>query len=159
MNYDAYIRPDRTEIGGGVETGGLFYGPYYTLTCIGKSPKRIAIHIKGHQQFWGQNTHYIPAQVLVFEVVKVSENGEWSCKKIWEQECGRQSRKVQAEAIALLMEPNPGTQEAIDAGCTCAVLDNNHGWGFGGMGGGKGIFCYSGGCPLHWEEEENDAEI
>ena len=25
------------------------------------------------------------------------------------------------------MTPNPGSQEALDAGCTCAVLDNNHG--------------------------------
>lgn len=24
-------------------------------------------------------------------------------------------------------KPNPGSDEAIAAGCTCAVLDNNHG--------------------------------
>lgn len=158
MRYDALIHPD-IEIGDPVNTGGIYYGPYNKVTSIGKSPKRIAIHVKGHNQYWGQNKHYIPAHVIVFEVVKINERGSWECKNIWEKECGRQSRKVQAEAIVLLMEPNPGTQEAIDAGCTCPVLDNNHGWGYLGMGGGKGIFCYNGGCPLHWMEEENDAEV
>jgi len=54
--------------------------------------------------------------------------------------------------------PNPGTQEAIDAGCTCPVLDNSYGWGYTGIGGGEGIYCYNEGCPIHWptEESEND---
>lgn len=25
------------------------------------------------------------------------------------------------------MTPNPGSREAMDTGCRCAVLDNNHG--------------------------------
>ena len=29
--------------------------------------------------------------------------------------------------VTLDERPNPGSQEARDAGCTCAVLDNNHG--------------------------------
>ena len=52
------------------------------------------------------------------------------------------------------IKPNPGTQEAIDAGCTCPVMDNGRGWGFCGMGGGKGIYCYSEGCPIHWPKEQ-----
>ncbi|MCD1645291.1 hypothetical protein [Aurantimonas coralicida] len=52
--------------------------------------------------------------------------------------------------------PNPGSKAAIDAGCTCPVLDNGHGKGY--MGGakdpdtGETIFVYSGGCKLHCGE-------
>ena len=55
-----------------------------------------------------------------------------------------------------IKKPNPGTKEAIDAGCTCPVLDNRHGRGYMGMGGGEGIFCYSEGCPIHWPKEQDD---
>lgn len=55
------------------------------------------------------------------------------------------------------ISPNPGTDEAIAAGCTCPVLDNRHGKGYYGIGGGDGVFCYSEGCPLHWPEDK-DAE-
>lgn len=43
--------------------------------------------------------------------------------------------------------PNPGTQEAIDAGCTCPVIDNGGGRRYLGM---EDIFCCSEGCPIHW---------
>ena len=43
--------------------------------------------------------------------------------------------------------PNPGSEEAIKRGCSCAVLDNAHGRGYMGQ---PGIFVYSEGCPLHW---------
>lgn len=47
--------------------------------------------------------------------------------------------------------PNPGSDEALDQGCTCAVLDNNHGkfapWG-------KDGWWITAGCPLHAFAEE-----
>ena len=46
--------------------------------------------------------------------------------------------------------PNPGTQEAIDAGCTCPVIDNCHGEGYRHQ---KGVFIYVRGCPLHDKEK------
>lgn len=50
-------------------------------------------------------------------------------------------------------EPNPGSQEAIDAGCSCPILDNSHGRGYMGV---EGIFVYVKDCPVHeWKEEEN----
>lgn len=50
--------------------------------------------------------------------------------------------------------PHPGSVEALDIGCICAVLDNNHGkfppippgtpWG-----GETGAWWITVGCPLH----------
>ena len=41
--------------------------------------------------------------------------------------------------------PNPGSDAALAAGCTCAVMDNNHGkwkpW--------TGSWWITGGCPVH----------
>ena len=47
---------------------------------------------------------------------------------------------------------NPGSDEAIAAGCTCPVIDNGHGRGC--MGGVKDdqvrtVFIISSDCPLH----------
>ena len=59
-------------------------------------------------------------------------------------------------------EPNPGTQEAIDAGCQCPVLDNRHGRGFyaaegrGFYAAEDGVFCYTEGCPIHWPAKEDE---
>lgn len=43
------------------------------------------------------------------------------------------------------MTPNPGSDEAIMMGCTCPVMDNNHGkwphW--------SGGFLIYAGCPVH----------
>lgn len=48
--------------------------------------------------------------------------------------------------------PNPGSDEAIEAGCTCAVMDNHHGksapWSPDG-------WWITGGCPVH-DRSEND---
>lgn len=44
------------------------------------------------------------------------------------------------------MIPNPGTKEAIRAGCTCPVLDNSHGKGYMGQ---AGVFIYTMGCKIH----------
>jgi len=41
--------------------------------------------------------------------------------------------------------PNPGSNEAIELGCICPVLDNNHGMG-------KGPFWYTEGCPVHYPQ-------
>lgn len=49
-------------------------------------------------------------------------------------------------------KPNPGSNEAIAAGCTCPVLDNGHGRGaYGGakLDNGKPIFWIMQDCPLH----------
>lgn len=45
------------------------------------------------------------------------------------------------------MVPNPGSNEAIQQGCTCPVLDNYHGQGF--PYDGEIVFWYTEGCPLH----------
>ncbi len=47
-------------------------------------------------------------------------------------------------------EPNPGSDAAIEQGCTCPVLDNGHGTGW--IGGG---FVLSTLCPLHGETAES----
>jgi hypothetical protein len=51
-----------------------------------------------------------------------------------------------------MTKPNPGTKEAIDAGCICPVLDNNHGKGIpiktkdGTIQTG---YWMNGACPIH----------
>jgi hypothetical protein len=40
--------------------------------------------------------------------------------------------------------PNPGSDEAVNQGCTCPVLDNGRGLGLPG-----GNFWFSEDCPLH----------
>lgn len=42
--------------------------------------------------------------------------------------------------------PNPGSPEAVGAGCTCAVLDNNR--------GRVAPHPPDGGCPLHDRRDE-----
>lgn len=51
-----------------------------------------------------------------------------------------------------LWEHPPGSKEALEQGCTCAVMDNGYGSGF--MGGmkdrnGETLYVISGDCPLH----------
>ena len=41
---------------------------------------------------------------------------------------------------------NPGSKEAIAAGCTCPVIDNGHGRGYYGQ---PNVFVYNLGCPIH----------
>ena len=43
--------------------------------------------------------------------------------------------------------PNPGSDAAIEMGCKCPVIDNNH--GIGGCFWGPGVWVYSGLCPIH----------
>lgn len=48
-----------------------------------------------------------------------------------------------------LKGPKPGSDDALDAGCLCPVLDNGHGRGYMGM---PGIFVMRADCPLHGTE-------
>ena len=43
------------------------------------------------------------------------------------------------------MQPNPGSPEALDRGCTCPIVDNHGGNGFGD----PLLFWITDGCPLH----------
>jgi hypothetical protein len=52
---------------------------------------------------------------------------------------------------ALRDTPNPGSDEAVASGCTCPVLDNGRGLGYLGV---KGLFVYSGACPMHRKSDE-----
>jgi hypothetical protein len=49
--------------------------------------------------------------------------------------------------------PNPGSHEAGERGCICAVIDNGYGRGYlGGMKNpdtGETMFVVTVGCPLH----------
>ena len=57
--------------------------------------------------------------------------------------------------------PNPGSDTAIDQGCTCPVLDNGHGLGLlGGIADAAGspLFVMDVGCPLHGAGNWRDGE-
>lgn len=43
---------------------------------------------------------------------------------------------------------NPGSDEAIEQGCICPVLDNNH-----GQGADRGCWWITRDCPLHGVKE------
>lgn len=48
------------------------------------------------------------------------------------------------------VSPNPGSNEAIVNGCTCAVLDNNHGrFPLYYTDEGVAVWYITVGCPLH----------
>lgn len=47
--------------------------------------------------------------------------------------------------------PNPGSAEARAQGCSCPVLDNNHGRGYRGN---PNVFVRVVGCPLHCPQPE-----
>lgn len=51
--------------------------------------------------------------------------------------------------------PKPGSDEALDQGCTCPVLDNGHGRGYMGM---PGRFVMSADCPLHGKARESNEQ-
>lgn len=48
--------------------------------------------------------------------------------------------------------PNPGSDEALDLGCRCPVLDNANGRGAWGSSGEDAVFWINGDCPLHGKE-------
>jgi hypothetical protein len=45
--------------------------------------------------------------------------------------------------------PNPGSNEALKAGCFCPVSDNNHGRGRFWPGCVKPVFWINNKCPIH----------
>ena len=45
--------------------------------------------------------------------------------------------------------PNPGSDDAIEQGCRCPVMDNAHGHGYLGV---AGTFVYSASCEMHWRQ-------
>ena len=46
-------------------------------------------------------------------------------------------------------KPNPGSQEAIEQGCTCPVIDNHYGEGAYNDENGKPLFWMNCECPVH----------
>lgn len=55
-------------------------------------------------------------------------------------------------SVMTIETPNPGSNEALDLGCICPVLDNGHGLGY--LGGAKDaegntLFVYNLECPVH----------
>ena len=53
--------------------------------------------------------------------------------------------------------PLPGSQAAIDLGCTCPILDNHYGRG-AGIVDGLVVFVYTQGCKLHDIEYHSGGE-
>jgi hypothetical protein len=56
--------------------------------------------------------------------------------------------------------PNPGSDEAIKKGCTCAIMDNAYGrgaWGTQDKAEEEKLFWINGGCPLHGKERISDS--
>lgn len=103
MMYDGYVYVEGLKVGDYVDTGGIYYGPYNAVTCLAITENSVAIHIKGHNQYWSQSRHYIPAHCIVLKKVKVDGN-RWECKKIYERDCGRQSKQVKEEAISIALK-------------------------------------------------------
>ena len=54
------------------------------------------------------------------------------------------------------MNPHPGSPEAVAQGCTCPIIDNNHGEGF--VYDGAVMFWYADDCPLHGLKAQPEAE-
>lgn len=58
--------------------------------------------------------------------------------------------------------PNPGSPEAMRAGCVCPRIDNHHGRGY--LGGvmdkdGCTVFVRRGDCPLHGLDLEDEDAV
>ena len=51
------------------------------------------------------------------------------------------------EKTAYRGKPAPGSKQAIQAGCTCPIYDNCHGWGT--LLYGKGKYYIRLDCPIH----------
>jgi len=63
------------------------------------------------------------------------------------------TKKKQKEIVTkCLYVPNPGSKEALELGCICAVLDNDY-------GRGKGPFWMTAGCPVHDPDCNIEVEV
>ena len=49
-------------------------------------------------------------------------------------------------------KPPPGSDAAVESGCTCPVLDNHHGKGF--LWDGAPVYWITEGCPLHAKRKD-----
>jgi len=65
----------------------------------------------------------------------------------------RESPQKNAISAEIMTTPNPGSDEAIEQGCTCPVYDNARGKGI--MGEERFGFWLNKYCPLHGEKETN----
>lgn len=55
-------------------------------------------------------------------------------------------------------KPNPGSDEAIAAGCSCPVLDNAHGKGCGYLNADCApMFWINADCPMHGSPQARNA--
>ena len=55
--------------------------------------------------------------------------------------------------------PNPGSEKAIEQGCTCPIMDNGYGQGAYIDSDGKPHFWINDECPIHTpNKEENDGK-
>lgn len=55
--------------------------------------------------------------------------------------------------MTIITNLNPGSDEAIKAGCTCPVLDNAHGAGTGYKdSNGDPLYWIEQACPIHSKE-------
>lgn len=52
--------------------------------------------------------------------------------------------------------PNPGSDAAVAAGCTCPRMDNARGRGAMGTSGDDAVFWKAAECPLHGSGESED---
>jgi hypothetical protein len=51
---------------------------------------------------------------------------------------------------------NPGSPQAVQAGCNCPVTDNHHGEGYLGK---PGVFTINKSCPIPGSREVTDEEF
>lgn len=51
---------------------------------------------------------------------------------------------------------NPGSKEALAKGCTCPVLDNNHGKGM--WNGREHLYWQAYGCPVHSPQQQEKVD-
>lgn len=97
-----YITPHHTR--------GVYYAPYNKMTCIFKGDMTVVALVGGHQQYWSNQAHYIPAHVTVFRKFEDVRPGVWLVENVYEKPTGHQSKKVQADAIAYAREIENGRQ-------------------------------------------------
>jgi hypothetical protein len=58
------------------------------------------------------------------------------------------------EQTSFWLDGAPGSDVAIARGCTCPVLDNEHGAGFGYMRG-EIVWIVAPACPVHGQKQDN----
>src|SRR5579864_397456 len=92
----------------------------------------------------------MPLQSNYFESQLTDKKAKKSLNKISTMKRTKNNVKVTTE-----ITPNPGSPYAVDLGCKCPVLDNNH-------GEGNGPFWRTEGCPIHLyicTESEYEKEV